>query len=333
MNTVDSSGSIRPSSPLISVMIPVYEPNHYLQATLRSVLQQMVDFPAGSFQIAVIDDASSNVDTWSLIKTVQFADHVEFERNPRNLGLAGNWNRAIDLARGEFIHILHQDDVVLQGFYKTLSSALQQNPKAGMAFCRHAIIGANDEVQRVSHRERFRSGILSNWLARIAMRTRIQCPAAFVRRSTYQTVGQFRTDLKYSLDWEMWVRIATQYPVWYETRMLALYRRHAENESARLAASGAQEPDLLKTISIFSQYLPEISRAKAVTSAHDYLVRSRLKQSKKLIANNRYLQAKSLLQHTANAMENLPQGLRRWRYQNQWKKLASRIPTTFEKVD
>lgn len=323
MNTTGPESKAHVKSPLISVMIPVYEPNHFLVQTLQSVLNQLIDFPTGAIQVTVLDDASPTVDIHSLIKNVQDAHQVEFKRNPKNLGLAGNWNRAIELANGELVHILHQDDVVLPGFYKTMSEALQQHPEAGMAFCRHAIIGANSEVQRISHRERWRSGLLRHWLARIAMRTRIQCPAAFVRKSTYTAVGNFRTDLKYSLDWEMWVRIATRYPVWYETNMLALYRRHAQNESARLAASGAQEPDLLKTIDIFSGYLPETSRDKLVRSAHDYLVRSRLKQSKKLIANKSLQQAAALLTHVAGIIERLPKGWRRWRYQRQWNKLKA----------
>lgn len=302
------SPAISRSAPLVSVMIPVYEPNHFLLKTLNGVLQQTGDFPDGAMQIVLLDDASPTVDVRSLTLSVADINHVDIRRNASNLGLARNWNQAIESAQGEFIHILHQDDVVLPDFYKTMCTALQRHPEAGMAFCRHAIIGADDEVQRISHRERWRSGILSNWLAHIAMRTRIQCPAALVRRSTYQAIGNFRTDLKYALDWEMWVRIAVHYPVWYETKMLALYRRHANNESARLAGSGEQEPDLFKAIETFSRYLPDEQRNKLAISAYEYFVRSRLKQSRKLIAVNQHEAATRLLVHVSTAVSYLPEG-------------------------
>jgi hypothetical protein len=38
----------------------------------------------------------------------------------------------------------------------------------------------------------------------IAQRQRVQCPAAVVARSTYESVGGYRTDLRLALDWEMW---------------------------------------------------------------------------------------------------------------------------------
>ncbi|MES1195737.1 MAG: glycosyltransferase [Steroidobacter sp.] len=323
MNHVISPNNKDSRAPVISVMIPVYEPNHFLSKTLASVLQQIPDFEDGELEIVVLNDASPTVDVNKLLSNISGGESVKTTRNPANLGLAGNWNRAIELARGEFIHILHQDDVVLPGFYKVMSNALCKHPEAGMAYCRHAIIGADDEIQRISHRERWRSGILRNWLQRVAMRTRIQCPAAIIRRSTYESIGKFRTDLKYSLDWEMWVRIAAHYPVWYETRLLALYRRHEQNESARLAASDAQEPDLLKTIDIFSQYLPETQRDALVRGAHEYFVQSRLKQSGKLIAAGSHQKAAALLTHVNNVIKRLPHGWKRSRFERQFNKLKN----------
>ncbi len=321
MNPVITSIENHHATPLISVMIPAYEPDNFLLKTLSSVLHQRGDFPEGAMQIVLLDDASPIVDVHALVASVPNINRVDIQRNTTNLGLAGNWNRAIELARGEFVHILHQDDAVLPGFYKTLCTALQKHPETGMAYCRHAIIGADDEVQRISHRERWRSGLLRNWLPRIAMRTRIQCPAAIVRRSTYEALGKFRTDLKYSLDWEMWVRIAVKFPVWYETKMLALYRRHAQNESARLAASGSQEPDLMKTIEVFSAYLPDAKRDALVQSAYEYLARSRLKQCRKLLLAGNHEHASRLLVHVGAAISHLPASWTRWKLHRQWDKL------------
>lgn len=299
--------------PLISVMIPVYEPNHLLLKTLSSVLQQQPTFSPGAMQIVLLDDASPNVDVAALISQLPGAASITIYRNKTNLGLAGNWNRAIEFAQGEFIHILHQDDVVLPGFYQRLIAGLQGCPPAGMAFCRHAIIDAEDNIQRIAHQERWHAGVLRNWLARISTRTRIQCPAAIVRRATYEALGDFRTDLKYALDWEMWVRIATCYPVWYEPQLLAHYRRHAQNESARLAEQGGQDPDVLKTIAVFSPLLPEAQRAKLTQNAYRYFVRSRLKQAHKLVAAGDYAQATTTMNNIALALPHIPVGWSSWR--------------------
>src|SRR5207237_1564446 len=159
-----------------------------------------------------------------------------------------------------------------------------------------------------SHRERWISGVLNNWLAQITVRVRLQCPAAVVRKSTYEKVGLYRTDLIYALDWEMWVRIACQFPVWYETRMLAMFRRHTQNESARLAGLGTREPDVLKAIEVFSSYLPDTQRSELVSAAYEYFAHSRLKQSRKLMMSGDVLQASALLPHIAFAVNQLSAG-------------------------
>jgi glycosyltransferase involved in cell wall biosynthesis len=299
------------AQPSISVMIPVYEPKPFLLATLSSVLNQYDDFPDGVMEVVLVDDGSPSVDVARLISTVEKADYIRVVRYEENVGLARNWNRAIELARGELVHILHQDDLVLPGFYKRLHTALVSHPEVGMAFCRHAIINAEDATERVSRRERWTSGVLHHWLARIAVRVRLQCPSAIVRKSTYDKVGLFREDLIHALDWEMWVRIACHFPVWYETKMLALFRRHSQNETARLATLGAHEPDVLKTIEVFSQYLPVTQRHKLVSAAYEYFARSRLKQARKLMKIKAYERAAALLGHVAFAVDKLPSSWKR----------------------
>lgn len=312
---------VRPS---ISVMVPVYEPTQYLNSTLNCVLAQLKDFAPNTMEIVVVDDASPTVNVAQLINHIPGAENIRVVQYQNNAGLGGNWNRAIEQARGEFIHILHQDDMVLPGFYRHLCGGLSQHPLAGMGFTRHAIMDANGKIERVSRRERFGSGLLAHWLTEIAMRTRIQCPAVIVRKSTYETLGGYRTDLIHALDWEMWVRIAVNYPVYYEPRMLALFRRHAQNESARLASTGAREPDVLKTIEIFSRYLPDARREKLKRSAYEYFARSRLKQSRKLIAAESQQQAMALLRHVRAAIDRLPPGWTRSRFVSEWNRLKGR---------
>lgn len=267
--------------PRVSVMIPTYEPQQFLIDTVKSVLAQ--DLGAEQMQIAVVDDGSVNRRAISLLQDIVPTDRIEFHEHPQNLGLGGNWNRAIALARGEFVHILHQDDVVLPGFYRQLLAGMQRSPRIGMAFCRHVFVDDSDRIDRISHRERWRSGILRNWLERIGTAQRIQCPAALVRREAYENLGGFRADLRYALDWEMWVRIAAHYDVWYEPEVLAHYRRHASTESARLEAAGYTTVDMMMAIEMLSMHVPDARRAAIRQRAYRRLVRSHLKRALKLL--------------------------------------------------
>ncbi len=101
-----------------------------------------------------------------------------------------------------------------------------------------------------------RSWMIANWLATIARMQRIQCASIAVRRDVYERLGGYRSDLKMALDWEMWVRIAASYPVWFEPQPLACWRVHDENESSRLGREGADVPDMHRAVAIIEDYLP-----------------------------------------------------------------------------
>lgn len=256
--------------------LPVYEPDAYLVHALRSVLRQ--DLGPERMQIVVVDDASTRSDVRTLIAEAAPAGRVELHRAMNNQGLAANWNRCIQLSRGEVVHILHQDDWVENGFYERLLPAFAADPAIGMAFCRHAFVDCG-RVTRRSHRERWSAGVLSEWLGRISERQRIQCAAALVRRSVYEALGGYRADLDYALDWEMWVRIAAHFRVWYAPGLLAYYRRHGESETARLKRDDRVRRDVLNAIEAFAAHLPPARRERLTSAAYAAFARRALKQA------------------------------------------------------
>jgi len=295
--------------PRLSVMIPTYEPGPFLVEALRGILSQ--DPGPAAMQIAVVDDASPTVDIAALVATVAPAGRVEIHPAARNLGLAGNWNRSVELARGELVHLLHQDDLILPGFYERLQPGFAADG-VGMAFCRHAFIDEAGAWTRRSHRERWRRGLLDRWLERISQRQRIQCPATIVRREAYERLGGFRPDLTYALDWEMWVRIASAYSVWYEPQLLACYRRHRSSETSRLTSSGKIGSDLLAAIEVFSPHLPEASRRQLAHRAYLRLCATQLRVGDQLLAAGAVAEARQQLVIARKAWLQLPGGLGKW---------------------
>jgi glycosyltransferase involved in cell wall biosynthesis len=240
--------------PMFSVMIPTFEPGDLLAQSLKSVLSQGV--PAEEMQIAVVDDGSSERDVAALVQSIDRSGRVEVHTHGSRAGLAGNWNRALSLAKGHLVHLLHQDDFVLPHFYARAERAFSRNHLIGMAFCRTRIVDHQGLTMKNSSRLRLWPGVISNWLPRIAVRQRLQTPAVVVARSTYEQVGGYRSDLLQTLDWEMWVRIAAHKPVWYDPRTLSVYRRHSANETSRLVKRGVYWPDIARAIRINAQSLP-----------------------------------------------------------------------------
>jgi hypothetical protein len=182
-----------------------------------------------------------------------------------------------------------------------------------MAFCRHSFVNERNDVERISHRERWRPGVLTRWLDRISERQRVQCPAAIVRRSVYEGIGGFRHDLPYALDWEMWVRIASAYDVWYEPRVLASYRRHEGAETARLDAAGQTVSDMMAAITAIAAHLPPSRRRILQLRAYRRLAHVHTRRAAKLIGKGSCELAALQLQGARDALDQLPNDLTtRW---------------------
>jgi glycosyltransferase involved in cell wall biosynthesis len=188
-------------------------------------------------QIEVIDDCSSD-DTASEVTSRIGAGRVTFHAESQNRGLANSWNRCIERARGHWVHILHQDDIVLPGFYDLLLKAVERS-EAGAIFCRHAIMNSNGHWIRLSELHRESPGLLDDWHAKITVQCVIQCAAIAVRRRVYEELGGFLPHLYYVADWEMWQRIASQFPFCFEPSILACYRLHPNSATSRLRLDAA----------------------------------------------------------------------------------------------
>lgn len=258
-----------------SVMMPVYRPDaHYFRLALEGVLKQ--DEGPERMQIEVLDDCSPDVDVEKMVREIG-GDRVAFSRTPRNLGLAGCWNTCIDRAHGKWVHLFHQDDLILPGFYKALAKVDASPKNVGAAFCRHAWCDGDGKRSRVSQLHLEQGGILNEFMNLIASQQRIQTPSVVVRRQVYEQLGWFRTDLGYTLDWEMWQRIGSKYPIWFEPEILAVYREHCGAETSRIRRSIGFGREYLKFFGIVDGYhqkpsnvfLSEGRRIYAVATLHE----------------------------------------------------------------
>jgi glycosyltransferase involved in cell wall biosynthesis len=245
--------------PLWSVMIPTYNCNKYLARTLKSVLEQAPETEL--MQIEVIDNCSTEGDPEALVRDLG-RGRVSFYRQSQNIGIIGNFNTCIERSVGLIVHILHSDDIVLPGFYKVLQEAFDKEPTIGAAFCRSIYIDEDDVQVELSPLSRTTSGVFPDLLERIASSHLIESPAFVVRRSVYEQLGGYHPDLFHAADTEMYMRIASHYPVWYESASLACYRKHSSSYTSSLFESGANIANVRRAIEISESYLPNAIATK-----------------------------------------------------------------------
>ncbi|TPE43494.1 glycosyltransferase family 2 protein [Pontibacter mangrovi] len=259
-----------PDRPTWSVMIPVYNCACFLAETLESVLAQHI--PARHMQIEVVDDASTDADVERIVREVG-KGRIQYYRQPQNVGSLRNFETCINRAQGRLLHILHGDDRVIKGYYRAIEALFEQYPEAGAAFCRYRYINEAGKVMAgMSALEMPHSGLLSNWLLRIASGQRLQYVTMTVKREVYEKLGSFYGKT-YGEDWEMWVRIAKHYPVAYTPELLAEYRKHDDSISAAKILTGEYLQDVAFLIDLIQHHVPPQHRKKTRRLARQFFAR------------------------------------------------------------
>ncbi|MDV2992366.1 MAG: hypothetical protein N4J56_002020 [Chroococcidiopsis sp. SAG 2025] len=269
--------------PFWSVMIPNYNSGRYLEQTLKSVLEQ--DPGIEEMEIEVVDDCSSKDNPEIVVKEIG-KGRVSFFQQPHNVGATANFNTCIQRAKGQWVHILHSDDTVLPGFYSRLQHALELETTVGAAFYRYIYMDEEGNWQMLSPLERTIPGILQNWLEQISVRQLIEYPAIVVRRNVYENLGGFHSELFHAADWEMWKRIATYYPIWYEPQPLACYRFHSTSDTSRLIESAANIADTRRAIEISQSYLPGTIAAELSYQARENCAFKALNIARQMLSRN-----------------------------------------------
>jgi hypothetical protein len=218
-------------------------------------------------QIEVVDDASTDGEVAALVARLG-QGRVSYFRQTQNVGSLRNFETCLNRARGHYVHLLHGDDRVVDGFYHALGQLFVQHPQAGAAFSNYASIDeAGERLVVISPIDQ--AGILQDWLLRIAERQCTQYACMVVRREVYEHLGSFY-GTNYGEDWEMWVRIARHYPVAYTPEVLAEYRSHTTSISSSKAKQGHIVQDLMLVIEAIQQHLPLQDRKRILTLSRKF---------------------------------------------------------------
>jgi glycosyltransferase involved in cell wall biosynthesis len=112
------------SDPKVSIGLPVYNGENFLRSALDSILQQ--DYT--DFELIISDNASQDT-TEKICREYAARDRrIRYYRNEKNIGASGNFNRLVELARGEFFKWAAHDDVHLPGFLSRCMEVIDRAP-------------------------------------------------------------------------------------------------------------------------------------------------------------------------------------------------------------
>lgn len=213
--------------PLVSVCIPTYNAADFIKETIGSVSNSVYS----KIEIIVNDDASVD-NTAEIVKNIP-DKRIQLFENSINMGAPTNWNRSLKKASGEFIGLLNHDDLFGPFWITFAVHTLQKYTHIGWVASAFVILDEKGrtsrfisrfaETREYSPRESFSIIAKLDGLA----------PGCIFRRKILEEVGYYDEKAGPGADEDLFLRLASRYPLYFSTNRHVSRRLHAENLTYR----------------------------------------------------------------------------------------------------
>lgn len=216
---------------LVSIVTPSYQQAPYLEATIRSVLDQQ----GVELEYIIVDGGSSD----GSVEIIQkYQQRLAWWISEKDRGQTDAINKGFARARGDVLAWLNSDDTYEPGALAQAVAYLQAHPEAGMVYGDANYI---DEHGRVIGRfpaaqtdyRRLRQGYVH-----------IPQQASFWRADLWRQVGPLDPTFYFAMDYDLWVRLAALAPLHYTPRLWANFRLHSNAKT--ISADDRCWPEMLR---------------------------------------------------------------------------------------
>jgi glycosyltransferase involved in cell wall biosynthesis len=216
------------TSPVVSVLVTVFNREPYLAACVESILASTY----GDIEVILVDDASTD-GSLDLAQTLASRDgRIRVELNTTNLGDYGNRGRAAQLATGRYLKYVDSDDLIYRHSLTLMVEAMESNPDAALGLSHSSPEEIEPYPWRLTPREA--------WLKEFLGTGCLGCgpSGAIIRRDRFFEAGGFgnRGILN---DTDLWMRMSARWPIVLLPPGLVWWRRHGGQEFMRPDARAA----------------------------------------------------------------------------------------------
>jgi glycosyltransferase involved in cell wall biosynthesis len=202
--------------PTVSVTIPCYNGESYIETAIRSVLAQTFS----DLEIVVIDDGSHDR-TGEIVQGFK-DDRIRYFYQ-ENQGLAETRNRLINLAKGEYIGFLDQDDYWEPTKLERQIAVFRNDPEIVLVYADCYIVDAGGNIKgKWSQRNKLYRGQVLDRLLQVNF---VPIPTVLMRKAVFADIGGFQS-FSYCEEYDVFLRCAAKHPFEYVAKPLASYRVH-----------------------------------------------------------------------------------------------------------
>ena len=196
--------------PVISVVIPVYNKEKFIENTISSVLNQTLS----DFELIIVDDSSTD-------KSLSIIDSIEDKRiktySIKNSGVSKSRNYGVEKSSSNLIAFLDADDLWKNNHLKQLYKLYLENPKCGM-YAMSYVKNINSKTYKKNYFGlRNFSGILENFFSSSSVDCIASSSSVMIPLSVFKKINGFNENLKKREDTALWIKIALNYKIAFST--------------------------------------------------------------------------------------------------------------------
>jgi glycosyltransferase involved in cell wall biosynthesis len=239
----------------VSVIIPNYNHTVYLKQRIDSVLNQTYR----DFEVIILDDCSTDNSIEIIEQYRNNEKIVHIVLNDANSGSTfKQWDKGIQLAKGEYIWLAESDDWCENNFLQVIVDGLEKNKEAVFGYCQSFCI--NDEgliIFQSSYTKLEDYCPANEYLEKFLCfgNAVFNASMAVFRKDFYYKVSDFYKTFKFTGDWVFWAELSRLSPVYVNARPLNYFRKHDNDVSGKIYASGLNFIEELKVLNYFHERL------------------------------------------------------------------------------
>lgn len=203
---------------LVSIITPSFNQAPFLEATIRSVLEQ--DYP--SLEYIIVDGGSTD---GSLEIIQKYSNRLSWWVSEKDKGQTDAINKGFSHAHGDVLAWLNSDDTYNPGAVSAAEKVLEMNPKHGLVYGDANFIDENGNILGSFPAAQTDLGRLRRGFVHIPQQS------AFFRADLWKQVGPLDPSFYFAMDYDLWVRIASNAPMLYTHQLWANFRLHSQGKT------------------------------------------------------------------------------------------------------
>lgn len=236
--------------PLVSVIIPAYNHERFIQNTIVSIIKQTYE----NIELVVIDDGSTD-STFEKIKELEQTCSKRFKKTifkkQDNAGTCETLNRLLDLSSGEYIYFIASDDIAKENAISILHHFLSNNKDYALAVGNNELIDENgdivfwdDKQKTIKNKDEdayltfvdfykyFRKDVdftTDSFGSYVTLLKGNYIPNGYlIKKDIFEKTGTFKKDAPLE-DYYLMLQISKYYKMKYIDKILFQYRQHSSN--------------------------------------------------------------------------------------------------------